>query len=278
VPARSFPVQRLALGLQYDGAAFCGWQRQPGGGAVQDVLERALGQFAGEPVATTCAGRTDAGVHATAQVVHIDTALHRPLHAWVRGVNRFLPATLAVRWAHEVPPAFHARFSARARRYDYWIVNQPVRSPLMHGRAGWVFRPLDVEAMQRAASLLAGTHDFTSFRSAECQAASPVRELRQLDVERCGAFIRVRAVANAFLHHMVRNLVGALVYVGTGRHDPRWVADVLAARDRTRSAPTFSAAGLYLTRVEYDPALALPAADDSPYELAWPAPASSSAE
>lgn len=261
-------MPRLALGLQYDGAAFCGWQTQPGGGAVQDALERALHAFAGAEVATVCAGRTDAGVHATFQVVHFDTELVRPLHSWVRGVNRYLPHALAVRWAREVPADFHARFSARVRRYDYWIVNEPVRSPLAHARAGWVYRPLDAEAMQRAADLLVGTHDFSAFRSAECQAASPVRELRRLTVERFGRLIRVRAVANAFLHHMVRNLVGTLVYVGLGRQTPTWAAGVLAARDRALAAPTFPAAGLYLTHVEYDAALGFPAPDEAPPFLA----------
>ncbi|HUL66362.1 MAG TPA: tRNA pseudouridine(38-40) synthase TruA [Burkholderiaceae bacterium] len=264
MPARSVSVHKLALGLQYDGAALCGWQTQPNGQSVQDALERALLQFAGTPLASICAGRTDAGVHATYQVVHIETQLERPLQAWVRGVNRFLPPSVAVRWAHAVPQTFHARYSALARRYDYWIVNDPVRSPLATDRAGWVYRPLDIAAMQRAAALLTGRHDFTSFRSAECQAKSPVRELRQFTVERNGTLIRVRAVANAFLHHMVRNLVGTLVYVGTGRHEAEWAGEVLAARDRTHAAPTFSAAGLYLTDVEYDRALDLPPADDTP--------------
>jgi tRNA pseudouridine38-40 synthase len=265
VPARSIfiSVPKLALGLQYDGAALCGWQTQANGQSVQDALERALHQFAGTPLATICAGRTDAGVHATYQVVHIETELERPLQAWVRGVNRFLPHSIAVRWARVVPAAFHARYSALARRYDYWIVNDAVRSPLALNRAGWVFRPLDVAAMQRAAALLTGTHDFSSFRSAECQAKSPVRDIRQFTVERSGALVHVRVVANAFLHHMVRNLVGTLVYVGTGRNDVAWAAEVLAARDRTRAAPTFSAAGLYLTYVEYDPALDLPPADET---------------
>jgi tRNA pseudouridine38-40 synthase len=255
-------MPRIALGLQYDGAAFCGWQTQPNGGAVQDALERALRQFAGTALATVCAGRTDAGVHATFQVVHLDTDLSRPLQSWVRGVNSHLPEALAVRWAREVPADFHARFSARARRYDYWIINEPVRSPLARARAGWVFRPLDAAAMQRAAELLIGRHDFSAFRSAECQAASPVRELRRLEVQRRGVFIRVRAEANAFLHHMVRNIVGALVYVGLGRQPPAWVGDLLARRDRALAAPTFPAAGLYLTHVEYDAALGFPAAEE----------------
>lgn len=250
---------RIALGLEYDGAAFTGWQTQPDGRGIQDALERALTAVATKPTATICAGRTDTGVHALDQVVHFDTDVVRPLNAWVRGVNGLLPQAVAVRWAREVPDAFHARFSAVRRTYDYWILNDPVRSPLAHARAGWVFRPLDAAAMHQAAAGLVGRHDFTSFRSAECQAASPVRELRELSVTSRGRLIRVRASANAFLHHMIRNIVGTLVYVGLGRHDPQWAAEVLQARDRSRAAPTFSPAGLYLARVEYDPSFLLPA-------------------
>jgi tRNA pseudouridine38-40 synthase len=253
---------RLALGLQYDGSAFRGWQTQSGGGTVQDALERALAQLAGAPVPTICAGRTDAGVHATYQVVHIDPPVERPLQAWVRGVNSHLPAAAAVRWAVPVPAAFHARFSATARRYDYWLLNDPVRSPLLAQRCGWMPRPLAVEPMRQAAALLVGRHDFSAFRAAECQAASPVRELRQLSIERCGRLIRFRLVANAFLHHMVRNLVGSLVYVGLGRQPPGWVGDLLHGRDRRAAAPTFAAAGLYLTAVEYDASFGLPPPTD----------------
>lgn len=254
---------RIALGLEYDGAAFTGWQTQPDGRGVQDALERALASVAGAPpataVATICAGRTDSGVHALDQVVHFDTDVARPLTAWIRGVNRFLPHAAAVRWAVEVPDVFHARFSAVRRTYDYWILNDPARSPLAHGRAGWVFRPLDAAAMHDAAARLLGRHDFTSFRSAECQAASPVRDLHRLSVTRHGRMIRVRASANAFLHHMIRNIVGTLIYVGLGRREPAWVTEVLEARQRAHAAPTFSPAGLYLVRVEYDPSFQLPA-------------------
>ncbi len=253
---------RLALGLQYDGAAFCGWQTQPNGAAVQDVLERALAQFSGRLIATTCAGRTDTGVHATYQVVHFDTEVARPLDAWVRGVNRWLPQTLAVRWARPVADEFHARFSARGRRYDYWLLNDPVRAPLFERRVGWVFRQLDIEAMRNAALLLAGSHDFSSFRSAECQAASPVRNLRMVELTEQGRLLRLRFAANAFLHHMVRNLVGTLVYVGLGRQPASWVGELLAARDRRLAAPTSSAAGLYLTAVDYDATFDLPPAQD----------------
>lgn len=253
---------RLALGLQYDGAAFHGWQTQADGRTVQDAVERALGQLAGCAVPTICAGRTDSGVHATYQVVHIDPPLPRPLAAWVRGVNRFLPGAVAVRWAVEVPQTFHARFGAIARRYDYWLLNDPVRSPLLARRTGWLARPLQLEAMREAAELLVGRRDFSAFRSAECQAASPVRELRELGIERFGNLVRFRLVANAFLHHMVRNLVGTLAYVGLGRQPARWVGEVLNGRDRGAAAPTFAAAGLYLTGVEYDPAFGLPAPPD----------------
>ncbi|GAB4465526.1 MAG: tRNA pseudouridine(38-40) synthase TruA [Burkholderiaceae bacterium] len=255
-------AMRLALGLEYDGAAFTGWQTQPGGTGVQDAVERALEAFANHRIATICAGRTDAGVHATYQVIHFDTHVERPLQSWVRGVNRWLPPAAAVRWAALVPDAFHARFGARARRYDYWLLNDAVRSPLAEKRVGWVYRPLDHDAMRIAAKHLIGTHDFSSFRAAECQAASPVRELRELRIERFGRLIRVRAVANAFLHHMMRNLVGTLVYVGLGRRPPDWVREVVQARDRSAAAPTFAADGLYLTHVQYDPLLALPAATD----------------
>lgn len=253
---------RLALGLQYDGAAFHGWQTQAGGRTVQDAVEQALAQLAGGAVPTICAGRTDAGVHATYQVVHIDPPVARPLAAWVRGVNRFLPESVAVRWAVEVPERFHARFGATARRYDYWLLNDPVRSPLLARRTGWLARPLRLEPMREAARQLAGRHDFSAFRSAECQAASPVRDMRELDIERVGNLIRFRLVANAFLHHMVRNIVGSLVYVGLGRQPPRWIAEVLQGGDRSAAAPTFAAAGLYLTGVEYDPAFGLPAPPD----------------
>jgi len=253
---------RLALGLQYDGSAFHGWQTQADRQTVQDTLEEALARRAGAPVPTICAGRTDAGVHATSPVVHVDPPAARPLSAWVRGVNSFLPQAAAVRWAVEVAPTFHARFGATARRYDYWLLNDPVRSPLLAGRTGWLARPLQLQPMREAAALLVGRHDFSAFRSAECQAASPVRELRELAIERFGNLLRFRLVANAFLHHMVRNLVGTLAYVGLGRQRPHWVADVLQGRDRSAAAPTFAAAGLYLTGVEYDPAFGLPAPPD----------------
>lgn len=258
---------RLALGLEYDGAAFHGWQTQTDGRGAQDAVEHALGQIAGGPVATICAGRTDTGVHALDQIIHFDTDATRPTTAWVRGVNRFLPTSVAVRWARQVGDEFHARYGARRRRYDYWILNAPVRSPLAHSRAGWVFRSLDEQAMQQGAQHLIGRHDFTSFRSAECQAATPVRDIEQLTVHRTGPLVCISVTANAFLQHMVRNIVGALVYVGVGRHSHDWIGEVLRARNRAAGAPTFSAAGLYLARVEYDPAFGLPAPDEHPVWL-----------
>lgn len=255
-------MTRIALGLEYDGAPFAGWQTQKDGSGIQDTVEAALASFVGGPTPVICAGRTDAGVHATGQVVHLDSPVARDPQSWVRGVNRYLPRSVSVRWAREVPDEFHARYSALERTYEYWILNDPVRSPLHEQRAGWVFRPLDEAAMHEAAQRLVGTHDFSAFRSIQCQAASPVREVRCFDVRRLGRWVRVRVTANAFLHHMVRNLVGMLVYVGAGRHPPQWASEVLQGRDRAMAAPTFAACGLYLTRVEYDRSLDLPPGAD----------------
>lgn len=249
---------RIALGIEYEGSGFCGWQTQPSGCAVQDRLEAALAQIAGVPVATVCAGRTDAGVHALAQVVHFDCGVERPEAAWVRGVNALLPPALAVLWAKTMSAGFHARFAATARHYRYVLLDHPVRAAADHGRVGWFHAPLEVERMREAAACLLGEHDFSAFRSAQCQAKSPVRVLTQLDVKRRGPYITFDCCANGFLHHMVRNVVGSLVYVGAGRHDARWMAGLLQARDRTRAAPTFDAAGLYLTRVDYDAMWGLP--------------------
>lgn len=249
---------RIALGVEYDGSRFCGWQTQPSGCGVQDHVEAALRAIAGEAVETVCAGRTDAGVHALGQVVHFDTSVERPLTAWVRGSNASLPAGLAVLWACEVGSAFHARYSAIRRSYRYLLLNRDVRPALGHGRIGWFHLPLDVPRMRQAAAFIVGEHDFSAFRSSECQARSPVRTLHSIEIERRGEYIVFDFCANAFLHHMVRNLVGALVYVGKGKYAPDWIADVLESRDRAKAAPTFDAAGLYLLRVEYDPVLKVP--------------------
>ena len=251
---------RLALGVEYDGAAFCGWQTQPSRCGVQDHLEAALAHIAGEPVETVCAGRTDAGVHALGQVVHFDAPVARPESAWVRGVNASLPAGLAVLWATEIGDEFHARYSAKSRCYRYVLLNHPVRPAVGYGRVGWFHLPLDVDAMRTAAAFFTGEHDFSSFRSSECQAKSPVRHVRAIGIERRGAYLIFEFEANAFLHHMVRNLMGTLIYVGKGKHAPGWAREVLLARDRTVAAPTFDGAGLYLARVEYDAHWRLPQA------------------
>jgi tRNA pseudouridine38-40 synthase len=249
---------KIALGLEYDGSRFLGWQTQPGGGTVQDSLQEAVSAIAGETIAAIAAGRTDRGVHAREQVVHFDTAASRPTSAWVRGVNALLPPAVAVLWAAPVDAAFHARYSATARTYRYVLVNRSVRPALAAGRAGWFHAPLDLDAMQSAAQHLIGEHDFSAFRSAECQARTPIRTISTLRIERRIERIDFVVRANAFLHHMVRNLVGALVYVGKGRYPPAWVKEVLDARDRARAAPTFGAEGLYLENVDYDARWGLP--------------------
>ena len=249
---------RVALGISYRGTAYQGWQSQPGGNTVQDRLEQALASFLDAPVRVMCAGRTDAGVHALNQVVHLDTAAARELFSWVRGTNRFLPDDIAVQWCRVVDDGFHARNSALGRRYVYVLRESPVRPALEAGLVGWSFRPLDAESMRAAAQGLIGEHDFSAFRSAECQAASPVKTLRRIHLERSGAYWRFEFEASAFLHHMVRNIMGCLVTVGAGTRDAAWLAGVLAARDRSLAAPTFPADGLYFAGPYYDPALALP--------------------
>ena len=253
-------MPRIALGLEYNGAAFCGWQTQPSGCAVQDALERALAEIAGEKIATVCAGRTDAGVHALAQVVHFDSGTERPESAWVRGTNALLPAGTTVTWARPVAAGFHARYAAHERCYRYVLLNHPVRPAVNHGRVGWLHQPLDVESMRAGALHLLGEHDFSAFRSAACQAKSPVRELRRLEVRKSGDYVVFELAADAFLHHMVRNIVGSLVYVGNGKHLPAWMGELLASRDRKLAAPTLGAAGLYLVHVGYDAKWGLPQA------------------
>jgi tRNA pseudouridine38-40 synthase len=225
---------------------------------VQDALEPALSAIAGTQVRTTAAGRTDTGVHARIQVVHFDTEAKRPSSAWVRGVNALLPDAVAVLWSHEVADEFHARYSALARTYRYALLNRPVRPALSAHHVGWFHLPLDVAKMREAAALLVGEHDFSAFRSAECQAKSPVRTMHAFHVEQSGERIEFVVRANAFLHHMVRNLVGTLVYVGKGKHPPQWVKELLLSRDRTKAAPTFGPEGLYLERIEYEPKWGLP--------------------
>jgi tRNA pseudouridine38-40 synthase len=253
---------RIALTLEYDGSAFCGWQTQPSGCAIQDHLENALSEIAGERVSTICAGRTDAGVHALHQTVHFDCKVSRPETAWIRGVNSQLPAAIAVRSAQPVALEFDARRSAIGRRYCYWLSSRPQRPALLAGRVGWTHLPLDEERMLDAAVHLIGCHDFTAFRAAECQARTPVRELREISITRRGDLLLLELAANAFLQHMVRNIVGALVEVGSGRQEPTWMREVLNGRDRSRAAPTFAADGLYLAQVEYPPSFQIPLASE----------------
>lgn len=249
---------RLALGLAYRGTAYHGWQSQPGVATVQDAVERALARFADMPMHTVCAGRTDTGVHGLNQVVHLDTDIDRRAFSWVRGTNRYLPADIAVQWCQPVPDGFHARTAARGRRYAYVLLESAVRPALQVGQVGWTFRPLDGDAMRAAAALLIGEHDFSAFRAAACQALSPVKHLREVRISRHGPHWRFDFEASAFLHHMVRNLMGSLVAVGTAARPPGWIGEVLASRDRSAAAPTFMADGLYFLGPHYDADLGLP--------------------
>jgi len=249
---------RVALGIAYRGQAYTGWQSQPGGRTVQDVVEAALSAFAAQPVRCLCAGRTDAGVHALNQVVHFDTPLDRAEFSWVRGTNRFLPGDIAVQWCRFVPASFHARANAVGRRYAYLLLDAPVRPALESGLVGWSLQRLDGDAMGEAARALVGEHDFSAFRSAECQALSAVKHLRQATVERRGAYWRFDFEADAFLHHMIRNLVGSLVAVGSGKRPVAWLGEVLASRERRLAAATFAADGLYFVGPYYDPGHAIP--------------------
>ncbi|MBQ1762401.1 MAG: tRNA pseudouridine(38-40) synthase TruA [Aquincola sp.] len=244
--------RRIALGVAYRGTGYRGWQSQPDGRTVQDHLEQALSSFAAQPVHTLCAGRTDAGVHGLNQVVHLDAPVAREPFSWVRGTNRYLPSDIAVQWCRPVGDDFHARASARGRRYRYVLLESPVRPAIEVGQCGWVFRPLDGEAMQAAAAHLIGEHDFSSFRAADCQALSPVKTLRGLQVSRRGAYWRFDFDASAFVYHMVRNIMGCLLQVGQGHKPPQWMAEVLAARSRQAAAPTFPADGLYFVGPYYD--------------------------
>jgi tRNA pseudouridine38-40 synthase len=249
---------RLALGISYNGQAYEGWQSQTSGRTIQDRLELALGTFAGQRISTVCAGRTDAGVHGLMQVVHFDTAVRREEFSWVRGTNRYLPPDIAVQWARPVPDAFHSRASAIARRYAYLVLESAVRPSLDSGRVGWVFRNLDGDAMRAAASLLLGQHDFTSFRASQCQAKSPVKTLRRFEISQRGSYWRMDFEADAFLHHMIRNIMGCLLVIGQGQHQPTWMAEVLAARSRDAAAPTFAPDGLYFLGPVYAPEWNLP--------------------
>ena len=249
---------RIALGVSYNGGAYQGWQSQTSGLTIQDKLEKALGKFTAQRVSTLCAGRTDAGVHGLMQVVHFDTDLARDTNSWVRGTNANLPRDIAVQWAWPVGDDFHARFSAKSRSYCYILLNRSQRPALASRRVGWYHQALDVDAMTSAAQGLVGRHDFSAFRSSECQAKTPIKMLHSFRIERYSDYILFAVHADGFLHHMVRNLVGSLVYVGSGRGDAGWIADILQSRDRRIAAPTFAPDGLYLTHIEYDSGWGLP--------------------
>lgn len=260
---------RYALGVEYDGSDFKGWQQlgESGCASVQATLQAALSSVADAPVGVVCAGRTDAGVHGECQVVHFDSDVARTPRGWVLGTTTRLPPSVCVRWCVPVADDFHARFSARARRYRYRLLNRQVRPALYRQTLSWERRPLDAGAMHRAAQALLGENDFSSFRSVQCQALHARRELQAISVVRQGEVVEVQVQANAFLHHMVRNIVGALIYVGTGRNEPGWMAEVLAARDRDAAAPTFMPDGLYFAKIDYDPKWGLPQEALSP--LPW---------
>lgn len=261
---------RIALVLEYDGSYYCGWQSQRSGGSVQDALEAALSKIACSDIRVVTAGRTDTGVHASYQVLHFDTQAERPISAWVRGVNALLPNSIAVLWASQTPDDFHARYCASERCYLYLLLNDPVRPGLHHGKIGWFHQTLDLERMQIAAKMLLGEHDFSAFRAAECQAKSPVRNLTKLEITRQGDIIAFELRANAFLHHMVRNIVGCMIYVGKGKHPPEWIEILLKGRKRSDAAPTFPAAGLYLAGVAYDAKWKLPGFVEPPLAAVLP--------
>lgn len=250
---------RIALGISYSGNGYEGWQSQLSRNTIQDKLELALTRFAVEPVRVMCAGRTDAGVHALMQVAHFDTPVQREDASWVRGTNTFLPTDIAVQWVQHVPDTFHSRGSAIARRYAYVVLESPVRPSVEAKRVGWVYRPLNGAAMQQAIAHLLGEHDFSSFRAAQCQAKSPVKTISRIEISQREGYWRFEFEANAFLHHMIRNIMGCLLAIGQGRYPPDWLAEVVAARNRKVAAPTFSPDGLYFLGPVYEDHHGLPA-------------------
>jgi len=257
-------MPRIALGLEYDGTRFVGWQSQAGLTSIQAAAEAAVSRVADEAVALTCAGRTDAGVHALGQVAHFDTAAHRTPRGWVLGANTHLPAEVSVTWACEVAEPFHARYSATARTYRYYICNRDTRAALAARRATMIHRPLEAGRMREAAAALLGEHDFSAFRSAECQSRTPVRRVEALSVARSADWVLIEITANAFLHHMVRNIAGLLIAIGQGKCGIGRVREVLESRDRSAGAATAPPDGLYLWRVHYPAALGLPPRDPGP--------------
>lgn len=258
---------RIAVGIEYDGSEFNGWQIQKNGVSVQEKVEQALSFVADQPVRVICAGRTDTGVHAVGQVVHFDTDAQRSERSWVFGANANLPKSVTTIWAREVDESFHARFSAQARRYRYVIFNRPVRPTFLAYRVTWDHRPLDVERMAQAAQSLVGEHDFNAYRATECQAKSPVRTVHELKVFRRDDLVIIDIQANAFLHHMVRNIAGVLSAIGAGEQPVSWSRQVLQSRDRARGGVTAPPYGLYLMRVDYGPDFDLPASPHT--QLVW---------
>lgn len=256
---------RIALGVEYDGTQFCGWQVQEGVRTVQACIEQALAKVADHPVRVICAGRTDTGVHALGQVIHFDSESVRNERGWVFGANTHLPQDCSVIWARVVNDDFHARYSAVSRYYRYVIFNRTVRSGVFANRVSWCYRPLDEGRMREAAHYLIGEHDFSSYRAVACQAKQPVRTVHRLDVVRHGEMIVIDIVANAFLHHMVRNIAGVLMTIGSGEREPVWAKEVLEARDRTLGGVTAPPQGLTLMAVEYPKTFALPAPGAEPF-------------
>lgn len=257
-------MARFAIGIAYDGSGYMGWQRQHHGDSVQARVERAVSRVADTAVEVICAGRTDAGVHATQQVAHFESTAERPLHGWLRGMNSNLPGDIAVQWIQPVAPDFHARFSATGRSYRYIIFSHPVRPALHRNRVSWTYRALQLEPMRQAATALVGEHDFSSFRAVACQARHPVREIRRITLQQHGAYFYLDINANAFLHHMVRNVAGVLMTIGAGDQPPSWCRTVLQARDRTQGGVTAPGEGLYLTGVDYPARFGLPAGGELP--------------
>jgi tRNA pseudouridine38-40 synthase len=251
-------MPRIALGIEYDGSAYAGWQQQAHARGIQGELERALAGVAGHELNLIAAGRTDAGVHALLQVAHFDTSAARPDHAWVLGGTAAAAEDVTILWARQVPDHFHARHSALTRTYVYRILNRRMRPALDRHRVCWVRRSLDAELMHRAARRLLGERDFTSFRAAGCQSSTPMRRVLEADVERHGDVVEISVRANAFLHHMVRNIAGSLLLIGAGERTEHWLSEVLEARDRTRAGPTAPPQGLYLAGIEYPGEFGLP--------------------
>jgi len=257
-PSNTLHTTRIALGVEYDGRRFHGWQTQASAPSVQSVIESALSQVADHPVHVICAGRTDAGVHATGQVIHCDIKVNRSERAWVMGANTVLPPEVRMLWAKPVPETFDARCSAVLRHYRYVLYNHPIRPSLLQKQVGWYYKPLDVEKMRMAARYWLGEHDFSSFRASGCQSRTPMRRVTRIEIDRIADLIILTISANAFLHHMIRNMVGVLIPVGAGKQMPNWAQEVLEARDRRKAGMTASPHGLYLVAVEYPSEFGLP--------------------